>query len=891
MITFETKYLRYSIDEAGNNVEFTDKSTGRNYLKSGMNPCGRLVRSETDRTEVYPTSASYDAPYLTVTYTGGIQVRILAEQHEDYITFALESVSNQDIWSVCVTLIDVDIDYDHDSSFVASLLGMSLNTHMQEYPGRDKRLMSEAFTHIGLPGVKSAVIGAPETVLNPIMRKVVDEIPDGAMPKSAYSGPYASDCPYAEDTYTIRSSPLTSENIDAYIEKLKKFGITQISMHQGSMYSQGDFTVNPLHYPNGIEDYKAIIKKLHDNGIKSLLHSYTFFVQQYIAKAGNKYLAPKPHKDIDVCARFTLSADITPDADFIPTTDDTSGVSTVFGWVQPASNLLWIDDEIIRFAGVSDHGFTKIERGVFGSTVSEHKAGSEVKQINSYFTYIAPKKGSELFYEIARNTADFYNECDFDGFYLDAIDGVFVLDGNEFSWYHAVDFINEMFKYLKKPPIFNCCYGPQYPGQWYARTRMGAFDHPNRGYRDFVDAHAAFNEQYAERMYLIGEHGWWQIYPGNLNTVGFSDKIMFDEDLEYLCSKILASNVCQCWSSSFERIDSIPLLERYAERIRLYDRLKKGNYFPKTVKDMLKKPSSEFELIEADGEYKFRPAHTDFMKFESFEDGRNVTTSVNGFAAQAPRIRIEPMMTAEAYDSENAQTIWAFDENEPVKFDEPIELNHLDTDGKLGLGVWIRGDGKGETVCIRLKSPANIQRGNSDHYIKVDFTGWRYYSFYEFMNCEMKPEDWPVKPMEYKVYTDVRSFYAVYTSPVSYKDLESINILVNKPGDYDIRLRPIVSVPEHELVLCDPTLSINGQKITFKTALRSKTYLEYDPVTGFTGVYDYSGNLLETPSAVGSAPIMNEGENTVELTADCDSPYLKRAAVTLRTYGKAIDNK
>jgi len=28
MITFETKYLRYSIDEAANNVEFTDKSTG-----------------------------------------------------------------------------------------------------------------------------------------------------------------------------------------------------------------------------------------------------------------------------------------------------------------------------------------------------------------------------------------------------------------------------------------------------------------------------------------------------------------------------------------------------------------------------------------------------------------------------------------------------------------------------------------------------------------------------------------------------------------------------------------------------------------------------------------------------------------------------------------------
>ena len=93
MITFETKYLRYSIDEAGNNIEFTDKATGKNHLKAGFNPCSRLVyghfdQDESERTIVYPNAASYSAPSLTITYTNGLWSRILVEEHENYITFA-----------------------------------------------------------------------------------------------------------------------------------------------------------------------------------------------------------------------------------------------------------------------------------------------------------------------------------------------------------------------------------------------------------------------------------------------------------------------------------------------------------------------------------------------------------------------------------------------------------------------------------------------------------------------------------------------------------------------------------------------------------------------------------------------------------------------------------
>lgn len=888
MITFETKYLKYSIDEKGSNVEFIDKLSGKNHLKPGFNPCGKLVKSETDRTEIFPVSASFNNPYLTVTYPSNFTVDILVGVHDTYLTFELKNVSDNNFWSLATTLIEVDTDYSEDTSFISTLMGMTLNTRMKEYPGRNNLLLAEAFTHISIDGVKCAVIGAPEPRNNGIMRQVLDEIPSGSMPKSAYSGPYACDCRDADRSYTVSFDALTPDNIDEYIRNIKKFAISQVHMHQGKMFSQGDFTVNPEFYPGGINDFKAIIDRLHSEGIQAILHTYTFFVQKTEAEIPNKYLSPVPHKDLGVCATYTLSDDISANDDFIPSVESTENVSTLFGYSIPESDLLWIDDEIIRFAGVDKNGFAKITRGVFGTNVSSHKSGAQIKQINSYFGYIAPTPGSDLFYEIARNTAEFYNECDFDGYYLDAIDGVFVLDGDEFTWYHSVDFINEVFKFNKKPPIFNCCYGPQYPGQWYARTRMGAFDTPARGYRDFVDVHVNFNEKFAEKMYLTGEMGWWSLYPGFDDRLGFFRRPMFAEDVDYVCSKALATDACPSWHGTFRDDVNVPFLEMYGEKIRLYSRLQSEKYFDKRVKDIVRKPYSEFELVKIDEEYKFRPTFTDLTKVKSFEDGRNSFKSVNKFKRQSPKIRIEGLFTADHYDCPEGDIIWDFDETKPVELNKPLPLGQISTNGNRGLGVWIYGDGKGETISLRLNSPVYRAPGYADHFIKIDFTGWRYFTFYEFENCDMKHEDWKPQGLDYKVFTDVQIFYAAYFSSVNYNCLETLNVMVNCPGDYDIRLKPVRAIPARELELKNPALEINGQKITFLTTLKSRTFIEFDPQTNEAKLYDLMGNVLDVPEIVGEAPVMDRGENTVIFTAESDSPYQKRAAITLRTFGEPI---
>lgn len=885
-IRFETEFLYFCISSDGLNLEFTDKKTGRNVLDMNDRYFSKLILD--DFSQVKPIKVLYDPPFLYVTYENHAQAVIRAAENCNYLTFELIGVNCDKLRSVTFVQISVDINYSTDCSFIASCMGMSLNTRMREYPGRNTRLICESFPHIGMTGAKCAIIGAPEALILGIMKEVVNEIPDGTIPKGLYSGPYASSCCDAARTYTI-GGVSSVDKVDEYVNDLKQFGISQVNMHQGVLYRQGDFKVTCENGRNGL---KAMINRYHELGIQVILHTYSFFIGNWSEKVGNKYLAPIPHKDLGVCARFTLDHDISSSADTIPVTEPTVNVKESFGYNEPASPILWVDNELIRFHTVNKtepFGFKKCERGSLGTIASEHKKGAEVRQLNSYFGFIAPHKNSELFFEIAKNTADFYNEFDFDGFYLDAIDGVFVLDGNEFSWYHSVTFINEMFKHLKKPPVFNCCYGPQYPGQWYARTRMGAFDSPTRGYRDFIDAHITFNEKYAERMYMISELGWLSLYPQTSDYLGCQEKIIFDEDLEYICSKMLATDACQCWHENFSLYKDIPVIAGYRDKIMLYTKLKESGYFSEKVKDIVRRPASEFDLImTGTGDYKFRHTETFRKCIESFEDGRNIFTVYNKYHAQKPKLRIEALYTAENYDSENAIPVLTLDKNTAIKLGRTYDIGDLDLSAKRGICIRIFGDGKGETVNIRFRSPEHIAFGYADHFVKIDFTGWRCFTFFESQNCEMPHDDWAPKQMEYNVYTDVYSFYAVYSFNIDFRHIAYIDILVNKPGDYEVRMDTIKAVPHHELALKNPSVSIDGKCISFKTTMISNTFLEYSPYDGSCAVYDLAGNIIDTPDVTGDMPVLENGDNRIRFWANCTAPYQKRAAVTIRTVGDPV---
>ena len=42
------------------------------------------------------------------------------------------------------------------------------------------------------------------------------------------------------------------------------------------------------------------------------------------------------------------------------------------------------------------------------------------------------------------------------------------------------------------------------------------------------------------------------------------------------------------------------------------------------------------------------------------------------------------------------------------------------------LGLWVKGDGSGALLNVQIRSPREYHDCISDHYIDLDFTGWRY---------------------------------------------------------------------------------------------------------------------------------------------------------------------
>ena len=881
-IVIENKHLLIEIDKNAVVTKLVNKLENKSVLKESK-PISTLVLN--DRSELAACSASYKDGVLTVGFANSFSADIKVEVLDDYFTFSLDSVSTDDFWSF--TFIDLRTDVA-GSRFMTCGMGLTLNVKMGEYPGKNEELSATVYTHIGYENAQFAVIGVNETQMNAVQRKIVDAIPFGQMPKGAYSGPYATDCKDANRTYAIRASALTLENVDEYIEVLCAFGVTQVNLHQAHMFRTGDFEVyNKELYPNGLDDFKAVINKLHKNDINVFLHSYSFFVDSYgnPNAAGGKYLRPIPHKDLAVHRNFTLAKPLGIDDTEIYVNESLEDFDTKFGFYINASPVICIDNELMYIKS-TDKKTIAVQRGAYQSETAEHKCGAEVKQYKSYFTHLMPEKDSELFFEIARNTAEFYNECDFDGFYIDSIDGVGQLDGDEFAWYYGVLFVNEVFKHLKKPPIFNCCYGSQYPGHWFARTVMGAFDAPYRGYRDYIDAHVDFNAKYAEKMGLISELGWWALFP-DVGTVGWKNKPMWCEDIEYLMSKTVATDSTMCWLKPFEYYKEIPHIANCCPTIQKYINLQKSGLLTDEIKQELRRPETEYVLFEKEGKYSFKQNYTDRQRIESFEEGRNKLVYNNRFESQSPKIRIEGLWSAKEYDCDEAKPLLKLDENEKIEFGKLYDVSNPDNQSQKGLGVWVHGDGKGEVINIRLHCEKHIETGVADHFIKVDFTGWRYYSFYEFQNAEMKHSEYPMQTLDYKVFEDVIDFNAVYRYDVAMDHLEKVEMLVHPQGDYDIKMKDIVILPEVQLEYKNPTITANGKSITFETVLKSGEYIEYDPETNTCVQGDKVGNVIATPKVLGEI-VLQSGDNTVSLTAECDSNLQKRAALTLITFGDKI---
>jgi hypothetical protein len=222
-------------------------------------------------------------------------------------------------------------------------------------------------------------------------------------------------------------------------------------------------------------------------------------------------------------------------------------------------------------------------------------------------------------------------------------------------------------------------------------------------------------------------------------------------------------------------------------------------------------------------------------------------------------------------------------------FEPPIDLS-----ARPALGLWVHGDGRGEVVNLQLACPEHIVAGLGEHYIEVDFQGWRYFELIEPEGERYSRFAWPYG-----------NPYSIYRENVDYAHVARLALWVNRlpPGEAaECILGPVRALPLVKGVIRDPSIAISGRSFVFPVEIETGQVLEWSSTgSGEAELRGPDGSLLGKVRPQGDAPRLVPGGNRVEFgfvgahgsaaIAPDSAPALglrPRARVTLSCTGEAL---
>jgi hypothetical protein len=209
------------------------------------------------------------------------------------------------------------------------------------------------------------------------------------------------------------------------------------------------------------------------------------------------------------------------------------------------------------------------------------------------------------------------------------------------------------------------------------------------------------------------------------------------------------------------------------------------------------------------------------------------------------------------------------------QFAPPLNLS-----GHQALGVWVFGDGQGEVLNLQLRSPEHLVGNLADHYIPIDFTGWRYFELIEPEGSRYSHYQWPYG-----------NLYAIYRESLQHGQVEGLGLWYNNlPTNKSVTcyLSPVRALPVVKTTLIRPSIQLGGTTLTFPVDIESGRYLEFRSRDDCK-LHGPQGELIRSVVPAGTVPQLGAGEN--ELVFRCSSPnsVRARARVTVMTQGNPLE--
>lgn len=848
---------------------------------------------------------------------GSLKVRVVAKP--EYFTFTPEEVTLNDVetFQFCQVIPAVTtylgtmsgMASDEDSGVCLRSLSLKVAMSRDSNPVALNVCTESAY---GLTGSSAALVAGPRSELVRMLKQVELNEP---VPKSVHGGPWACESEATRGSYLF--ADLAVAATDDWIDMARRGGFECIHLH-GWWKTLGHYEINRGYYPNGIEDMKKVAAKIHAAGLKVSCHTLTACIDPR-----DSWVTPVPSDDLIVKASYTLARPFAPEDKVLYVNEKPVPGHEIVWSYSCNGNAIKIGKEIIRYTEISHeppYAFGNCERGVFGTTVSRHEAGARADYLQQRYIAFYPQPDSQLADDLADAIANVYNTVGLDGIYFDGSEGM----GSRYG----VDTMRwKIFERLRGGGVTEASQWGH--NSWWFHSRLGAWDHPVWAMRRNHDAHVKQSLRFRKADLVQPQLGWWAPRGPTAHARGH-----FVDEMEYFGAKNLSLD----GPMSIQGVSPSrrPWNARIGEMFTIlgwYERMRLARYFVVDDTSVLGEPKKDFRLRMNDhGIWQLIPVNRDQHRVSATDNGSGSWSTENPCGEQIFRARVEALYSVSpAGDAQNSVLADFSDpaaitvQNCAAGVTQELHIEETDVrggtrnlrivatnsgnaangawtcvgadyphpyhsmNGGQALGVWVKGDGSGALLNVQLQTPYVYHGAVSEHYIDLDFTGWRYVELLlrERDADRMGDYLWP--------YNTSAASHANCRNAINTSALSSVRVYLNAipvGGKTDVVISPILSLPQRKIDLSEAVLTVGGRRLLLPVRMQSGHYLELEGVEDCAH-YDERGELVErfTPGCPDGVPVLKNGENRMSFTCKGPEGIRSRADVVVLSLGEPFGRR
>ncbi len=911
--TFESRRATLAIDTGGRITSLRSKVTGRELLAHPQELVSARLK---DGRQITARKASFGNGALTFEFSRGQGAAIVAvDAREDFFSFTIRSLSVPDVANLTFVSLPVTAtkyrgsmaNMLSDDADAVCLRGYELPVEMA-VDGSPAGLRVWTTAEHGLTGWRAGLAAGPKSEMPDMLRAMAAE---AGVPVSQQGGAWALGAEANRGSYLFADLSLAS--VDDWIELARRGGFTHLHLH-GWWDTLGHYGVNTNLFPKGLADLKEGVARIHAAGLKAGIHTLTACIDPR-----DSWVTPAASPDLIATDSYTLARPMSPTDTVIYVKEKPAPHHDVVFTYMSNGNVIRLGTEMVQYSEVVSeppYAFAKCQRGAFKTLPAAHAEGDRADYLQQRYIAFYPEPGSPLADELADRIANVFNTCQLDQIYFDGSEGMMSRYGIDFMR-HAI------FKRLRGEVLVEASEWGAH--NWWFHSRLGAWDHPVWAAKRFHDLHIASGAQFRASDLLEPQMGWWAPRGPSAQARGH-----FLDEMEYFAAKNLGLDSAMSIQGVDVSRQALPFhLEKQFTVLGWHEQLRLARYFDTQTVACVAVPGDEFRLRQdRDGAWKFTPVKMSAHRISALGNGSERWASRNPFGEQPMAARIEALYSLAPYD--NPQRIGVADFADLAAFqqttsgssvslrldaatgetrggggDRNLRLRaenktaarrgawakagltfpapYRNLAGAGGLGVWVKGDGKGALLNIQLGTPREYMYALSDHYVTLDFTGWRYVELLlrERDVEQMSDYEWPYG-----------GHYDLYRNPLDMAHISEVNFYLNHlpPGEStEAIVSPVMALAVQPAELKNPVLTLNGHNLALPVTLKSGDFLEVEP-TGDCTHYDDKGDLLARirPTVAEGWSVLKSGANAVAF--DCEKPATAsaRAEVTLSAFGTSF---